>query len=367
MGSLRKWDLRRIRMKRAPDPARRGRHAPLGPCLALALLSLPAGAYGERLYVSNEDDGTVTVLDTDRGAAIATIAVGKRPRGLALSPDGAHLYVPVSGLPKCPPPITDEECARLPRDRDADGIAIVDTRALSRIGLLHGVSDPERVAVSRDGRRLYVSEEDAARLAVLDAVHDRVLATVPVGREPEGVRVSPNGRWVLVTSEEDNRVTVVDTKSNAVVGKAAVGQRPRDIAVTADSRLAYVSGESDASVWRMSLPSGTHAGELLKLRPQARPMGVALDAARGRLYVSTGRGASVAVISLAGPSLVGEVATGGRPWGISLGEGGRRLYSADGPSGEVAIVETEGLSVVTKIKVGKGPWAVVAGPEPAVR
>src|SRR5579864_5648970 len=104
MASLRKWDLRRIRMNRAPDPASRGRRPPPWPCLALALLSLPAGAHGERLYVSNEDDGTITVLDADRGAAISTIAVGKRPRGLALSPDGARLYVPVSGLPKCPPP-----------------------------------------------------------------------------------------------------------------------------------------------------------------------------------------------------------------------------------------------------------------------
>jgi YVTN family beta-propeller protein len=346
------------------DPAPAGVNPAPWCCLALALLALPAAAQAGRLYVSNEDDGTVTVLDADRNAAIATIAVGKRPRGLALSPDGARLYVPVSGLPKCPPPISDEECARLPRDPAADGVAVIDTRSLARTALFTGVSDPERVAVSRDGRRLYVSEEDAARLAIVDAVHGRVLATVPVGREPEGVRVSPNGRWVLVTSEEDNMVTVVDAKSNAIAGTAKVGRRPRDLAVTADSRSAYVSGEADASIYRIALPGGAPATELIKLRPQARPMGVALDAARGRLYVSTGHGQSVAVIALDGPTLVTEVVTGGRPWGISLGAGGGQLYSADGPVGEVAIVDTETLAVVAKIPVGKGPWAVVPGPEP---
>lgn len=309
-------------MPKTPDPAPQGVNPAPWRCLALALLALPVAAQAARLYVSNEDDGTITVLDAGRNAPIATIAVGKRPRGLALSPDGARLYVPVSGLPKCPPPISDEECARLPRDPAADGIAVIDTRTLARSALFTGVSDPERIAVSRDGRRLYVSEEDAARLAVMDAVHGRVLGTVPVGREPEGVRVTPNGRWVLVTSEEDDTVTVVDTKSNAIVGRAKVGRRPRDLAVTADSRTAYVSGEADASLWRMALPGGAPAAQFIKLRPQARPMGVALDASRGR------------------------------------------LYSADGPAGEVAVIDTQSLAVVAKIAVGKGPWAVVAGPEP---
>ena len=333
-------------------------------CLVGALLALvlSSAAQAERAYVSNEDDGTVTVIDADRGAAIATIAAGKRPRGLALSPDGKLLYVAVSGLPKCPPPITDEQCAKLPRDPAADGIAVIDTASLARTRVLGGVSDPERVAVSRDGHRLYISEEDAGRLAVLDATRNRVLATVPVGREPEGVRVSPNGRWVLVTSEEDNSVVVVDTKSNAIVGKATVGTRPRDLAFSRDSRFAYVSGEADASLYRIAVPAGAPAAEFFKLRREVRPMGIALDAGRGRLYVGAGRAGTVAVVALAGPSLVTEIACGGRPWGVALGPGGRRLYSPNGPSGEVAIVDTETLAVTTRIATGKGPWAVVAGP-----
>lgn len=339
------------------------RHAaPWCSCLALACFALPAPAAAERLYVSNEDDGTVTVIDADRSAALATIAVGKRPRGLALSPDGTRLYVAVSGMPKCPPPIPDEECAKLPRDSAADGIAVIDTAALTRTALIAGVSDPERVALSRDGRRLFVSEEDAARLAVLDARSARVLATVPVGREPEGVRVSPDGRWVLVTSEEENLVTIVDAKSYGVTGKASVGKRPRDIGITSDSRFAYVSGEADASVYRISLPSGARAVRFLDLHAGARPMGVALDAERGRLYVSTGRAGTVAAIALPGASLIGEAACGGRPWGIALGDRGTRLYSADGPAGEVAVVDTANLGVIRKIATGKGPWAVVVGP-----
>ena len=84
-------------------------------------------ALAERAYVSNEDGHTVSVFDTERGEVIATIAVGKRPRGLKLTRDGSRLFVALSGLPKCPPSVPDEECAKLERDLKADGVAVIDT------------------------------------------------------------------------------------------------------------------------------------------------------------------------------------------------------------------------------------------------
>src|SRR5215469_1495898 len=95
-----------------------------------AWLATAQPARAARVYVSNEDDGTVTVVDTLQLAATATIPVGKRPRGLALSHDGTRLYVALSGLPKCPPPMSDADCAKLPRDRQADGVAVIDTATL---------------------------------------------------------------------------------------------------------------------------------------------------------------------------------------------------------------------------------------------
>src|SRR5215471_6572492 len=202
---------RRSVLQRRPWP---WEWVPPAALLIAAWLAPASAAHAARAYVSNEDDGTVTVVDTERLAALATLPVGKRPRGLALSHDGKRLYVALSGLPKCPPPMTDEDCARLPRDSQADGIAVIDAATLRPLTVLRGVSDPERVEVSRDDRTLYVSEEDAGRLAVLDVARASVLATVAVGREPEGVRASADGRWVLVTSEEENTLAVIDARKH---------------------------------------------------------------------------------------------------------------------------------------------------------
>jgi len=333
--------------------------------LGLAVfLALPPYADAGRAYISNEDGQTVTVIDTDKDEAIATITVGKRPRGLKLNRDGSRLYVAVSGLPKCPPDIPDAECAKFERDLRADGIAVIDTASLKVLKLLKAGSDPEQFDLSTDGRLLFVANEDAAQTSVLDVASGDIKARIPVGKEPEGVSVSPNGRWVLVTNESDNAVSVIDARTFKVLRSVPVGRRPRDIAFTSDSRTAYVSGEFDASLYRMSVPDGASVERLLELRKEARPMAVVLDPARGRLYISTGRGGTIAVVALAGPKLVTEIPVGTRPWGIALSKDGQRLYTANGPSNDVSVVDTTSLRVIKKIPVGRSPWGIALGATP---
>lgn len=328
------------------------------------LFALCPCADAERAYISNEDGQTVTVIDTDKAEAIATLAVGKRPRGLKLNRDGSRLYVAVSGLPKCPPTTPDAECAKFERDLRADGIAVVDTASLKLLKLLKAGSDPEQFDLSADGRLLFVANEDAAQTSVLDVASGDIKARIPVGKEPEGVSVSPNGRWVLVTNESDNAVSVIDARTFKVLRSVAVGRRPRDAAFTPDSRAAYVSGEFDASLYRIAVPDGEPVERLLELRKEARPMAVVLDPSRGRLYMSTGRGGTVAVVALAGPKLITEIPVGTRPWGLGLSADGRRLYTANGPSNDVSVVDTASLRVIKKIPVGRSPWGVALGPTP---
>ena len=335
--------------------------------LGIAAVALACPAQAARLYVSNEDGHSVTVLDADTATTIATIAVGKRPRGMKLSLDGSRLFVAVSGLPKCPPSVPDEECAKLERDLKADGIAIVDTATLKVVQVLHAGSDPEQFALSPDGRKLFVANEDAATMSVVDVASGDVVGRVPVGREPEGVGITPDGRWVLVTNESDNSVSVIDTGTLKIVKSVQVGKRPRDVAFTPDGRAAYVSGEFDASVYRMAVPQGAPVERVLQLRKEARPMAIVLDSRRGRLYVSTGRGGTVAVIDSASHKLLAEVQVGTRPWGIALSQDGRWLYTANGPSDDVSVIDTSTLRAVRHIRVGRSPWGVLVGPEPAAK
>jgi YVTN family beta-propeller protein len=67
-----------------------------GPTVEAPAGTLPSTASGGcagKAYVTNEGDGTVSVITTATGAVSAPITVGKSPYGVAIAPDGKHAYV----------------------------------------------------------------------------------------------------------------------------------------------------------------------------------------------------------------------------------------------------------------------------------
>lgn len=320
-------------------------------------------AVGELAYVSNEAGRTLTVIETATDRVVATIPVGTRPRGVRVGKGGRVVYVALSGSPRCPPTMPDEECAKLTSDRSQDGIAIVDatTRTVTRV--LPGGVDPEQFDVSPDGRRLYVANEAVASASIVDIASGRVEREVPVGREPEGVRASAAGGLFYVTSEGDNEVAAVEAATGRVTGRVKVDRRPRDLVLMPDGRRYYVSSELGGSV---SLVDARQHRVLQRIAmPQgARPMGLALAPAAGRLYVATGRGGTIEVVDTRTQRIVGSVRVGPRPWGIALNGDASKLYVANGPSNDVSIVDTRTLRVLGTIAVGALPWGVAVGPAP---
>src|SRR4051812_1593031 len=127
--------------------------------LAACVPAAPAADRGYWVCVSNERAGTVTVIDGADGKVVATIPIGKRPRGVHPSPDGKTLYVAVSGSPITGPPKLDPkgkpifEEPKEDADPDADGIAVVDLATRKFVKKLQAGADPEEFAVSPDGRR----------------------------------------------------------------------------------------------------------------------------------------------------------------------------------------------------------------------
>ena len=91
----------------------------------LLLLALPAHA--ERVFVSNEKDNTITVIDADTLKVTSTIPVGDRPRGIVLSNDARTLYICTS---------------------DSDHIEVLDLATLKVDRILPSGPDPELFALS---------------------------------------------------------------------------------------------------------------------------------------------------------------------------------------------------------------------------
>ena len=314
-------------------------------------------------YVTNEGSEELTIIDTRTDSAVATIPVGTRPRGVRVSPDGKTVFVALSGSPRCPPTMPDEECEKLKADKSKDGVAVVDaaSRTVSRV--LPGGSDPETFDLSRDGATLFVSNEDAGTASIVDVASGKIRSTVNVGAEPEGVRVTPDGNHVWVTGETAHNVTIIDTRSGKVLGHIEVGRRPRSLAFTPDGKRAFVTSEVDGTVWVLDVP-GRKKLKVLTMPKDSKPMDAEASPDGKRIYVSNGRGGTVAVIDAATDSILGTVKVGQRPWGIALTPDGRKLYAANGPSNDVSVVDVEQLTVTRTVPVGKLPWGVAIGKAP---
>src|SRR5918912_507317 len=114
--------------------------------IALAALLLLAWSCGREMkgtlaFVSNERDGTITVIDTKTDEVIETITVGGRARGIRVSHDGKTLYVALS---------TQSGKVHKPED---DRISAIDI-ASGRVTANYNVgSDPEKFDLSLDGKR----------------------------------------------------------------------------------------------------------------------------------------------------------------------------------------------------------------------
>ena len=110
------------------------------------------------MYVTNETSGDLSIIDPVKMEAIATIPLGKRPRGIHASPDRKMIYVALSGSPIGGPGVDESKLP--PPDKTADGIGVFDVQQGKLLRLIQSGSDPENFDLSKDGSKIYVSNED---------------------------------------------------------------------------------------------------------------------------------------------------------------------------------------------------------------
>jgi len=343
----------------------------------LGVAPLAALAAGYQVYVTNERSGDVTVIDGGNFQVVATIPVGKRPRGIHPSADGKTVYVALSGTPiEGPPPLDahgnpilkkqqadddDDEGAKA--DKSADGVGVVNVAQRKLTAKIKVGSDPEEFALSADGTRLYISNEDVKTASVVNIATAKVEHIVLVGQEPEGVATAPDGKSFYVTCEAGGDIFVIDAQHYSTQAHFKVAARPRSVAFQPGTSIAFIPSESagelnvidtgKASVVKaISLPTGS------------RPMRVKVTADGSKIYVSTGRAGTILVLDGHSYQVLGTIKVGARPWGIELSPDGRYLFSANGPSNDVSVVDLASGQEVNRVKAGSSPWgvAVVATP-----
>jgi PQQ-dependent catabolism-associated beta-propeller protein len=315
--------------------------------LALACAGGVVGAATDRaqaleIFVSNEKGNSISIIDGDTLELIETVPVGNRPRGIALSSDGRHLYI----------------CAS-----DDDTIQIFETESRKVVGTLPSGPDPELLVVSPDDALIYVANEDDNMVTVVDIASKAAVTEIPVGVEPEGMGVSHDGKWLVNTSETTNMAHFINADTLEITDNILVDQRPRFAEWTSDDAEIWVSSEIGGTV--SVIDNATRqikhkiSFEIQGVPAEAiQPVGVRISADRTWAFVALGPANRVAVIDAKTFEVEEYLLTGQRVWQLALSPDGKFLYSTNGVSNDISVIDVDNLEVVKSVPVGQLPWGV---------
>ena len=232
--------------------------------------------------------------------------------------------------------------------------------------------------------KVYVANEEADTVSVLDAASFKVLATVRVGKMPHNVQVSPDGKrvWVTNNGEPDpagavpahqamgkgehaamaktGAVWAIDTGSDAVVAKVPVGLHPAHVVQTPDGRFAYVTNGGDNTVSVID----ASAQRVVATIPVGKfPHGIRFSPDGSQAYVANLKGGTVSVIDTASQKEIAQIPAGKGPAQVGFTPDARFAFVALSEENAVAVIDPATRKVIRKIPVGAVPIQLFATPD----
>lgn len=348
--------------------------------LAVALSACTSGtqpdeAVGSRVFVADEDSGTISVLDHESNVRIATIDLASThdgdtthfaPHNVQVAPDGRSVWVVA-------PAVADATDPHGGHGELAEQAIVIDPATLAivaRVDLGTGLH-VAHVVLDAESRFAYVTANEASAVIQIDAQTHRVVGRfeLGLGKAPHGARYC-EGR-LYVANMDGMSLSIVDPTSGSIeevplggvaVQTACVPGGRYVFASLYDTREVVRYDVVTGEIARVALPEGSQGPVQLYASPDGSRMyvcdqGILLDRpASNRLYELDVASATVAATI--------EVGTGAH--GVVVSEDGSRAFVTNIAGASVSVVDTLARTVIATVPVGESPngiahWHVSGG------
>jgi YVTN family beta-propeller protein len=334
-------------------------------CLAALSTSVLSAA---TLAVANKAEATLSLIDLDAGAVVATLPTGRGPHEVGISPDGRLALVTnygTGGAPGSSLTLVDVAAARVVRTLD-----------LGDYRRPHGV-------VWLDGRRALVTAEDARVLLEVDVETGRVTRAFATGQEVSHMVVATgDGARAFVANIGSGSVTAIDLVRGEKLADVATGDGAEGIALAGGGRELWVTNRAADTLTVLDAATLDRLAEIpspgFPIRATATPGGTVL--------VTHARGGHLAIYSVESRAETGRVsfdlaALGGEgrlfgdrfgtssvPIGVVVSADGALAYVAHANADAITEIDLAERRVVRTLRAGKEPdgmgWTAVAVSEP---
>jgi YVTN family beta-propeller protein len=303
--------------------------------------NIPRKHESQYIYVANET--YVLILDTAAQFEVPRIEIPSgRHAGIAITPDGRYLFVP---------------------NEPTDTLSIVDLKGQR---LLKSVSLGERhhvaMAVQKDGQLVYITGAEGTVIKARFTVPDNldIITTIPVGKNPSGIALTPDERYAYVSNWDDNSVSVIDTVHGITVQTITegIGAAPSAVVMSEHCSCVYVPSYKSGTMAVINIKTNK-VGPVISLARGSLGAGMTPD---GRhLYVASDGSSNVEVVDTSKNQIEDRIGTGRNPSSIGITSDGSHVYVACRDD-SVWLIDTSTHHATPVADKLRAPFGIVLGP-----
>jgi YVTN family beta-propeller protein len=178
------------------------------------------------LFVSAMGTNQINVIDLATMSYSAKVTVGGIPRPYVVTPNGTTMYVAITDLHGFMK--VDVASGKMQRvEMPAENHTPKQRSFEPSNTLTHGL------ALSPDGAELWVTSLLDNSLYVYDVKANKITGRVQVGDGPNWVTFSPDGKYVCVSNTGTNDVSIIDVQARREVKRVKVGKAPKRVVAAA--------------------------------------------------------------------------------------------------------------------------------------
>lgn len=325
--------------------------------IPLTLITFTLISYAGEIYVTNQLDDSVSIIDTVKKRVTENVKIdGRFPHNVTFTPDGREAWIanlgsanvsiidtvlrkvimtlPPDGIcegpihprgPKSEPQGMPKNCSRAHEvaitpdggkayilNLDSDHIWIFDAESKKELGRIK-TGSTARMVFSRDGRVGYLVSSHSTNIPIVDTIADKVTGEIPVGKGVFGLAISPDDTLLYITTGKDNHFIMIDIATQKKVAEILVGNDAHTVVVSPNGKWAFITNRDDNEVAVID----TEKKEIKKkIKTGIEPDLATL--AGTYLYVTNRKDNSVSVIEAGTLNIDATIHVGKEPHGIAI-------------------------------------------------
>lgn len=318
---------------------------------AVLVCTLPAGAADRIVIVQTNSAGdNVHIIDPATNRIVGEIQGIEVNHGAAVAPDGSRIYI---------------------SDEAESTLDVVDGKTLKVTKRIPLSGHPNNLAVSRDGRRVYVGIIQApGGVDVIDTASLQRVKNLPTKGTIHNAYVTPDGKYIVAGSIQGKTINVFDAKTEqpAWTLELDLGIRPMTFSTSPDGSTKWLfvqlSGLNGFAVVDFATQKEIRRVSNPELPAGRRPVPEGADPSHGMavtpdqktLVVCSRLNNALYTYSLPDLKNIGTVFLGGMgaAW-VTLTPDGKTAYVANAVTNDVSVIDIASMKETTRIAVGYVP------------